>query len=46
MNQWQADPRLGFSPPYRLFSSQNFEFDILLAAVATPLLGMDFLTKF
>jgi hypothetical protein len=28
------------------FSSQNFEFDFLLAVVATPLLGMDFLAKF
>jgi hypothetical protein len=28
------------------FSGQNFEFDFLLAAVATPLLVMDFLAKF
>jgi hypothetical protein len=44
--QWQADSRLWFSPLYHLFSGQNFEFDFLLVAVATTLLGMDFLAKF
>jgi hypothetical protein len=29
-----------------LFSGQIFKFDFLSAAVATPLLGMDFLTEF
>jgi hypothetical protein len=28
------------------FSGHNFEFDFLLAAVATPILGMDFLARF
>jgi len=28
------------------FASQDFEFDFFLAAVATPIIGMDFLTKF
>ncbi len=28
------------------FNSQNFEFDFFLAVVATPIIGMDFLTKF
>ena len=28
------------------FASHNFEFDFLLAAVATPILGMDFLARF
>ncbi len=28
------------------FASQEFEFDFFLAAVATPIIGMDFLTKF
>jgi hypothetical protein len=28
------------------FSGQNFEFDFLLAALATPPLGMDFLNHF
>jgi hypothetical protein len=28
------------------FASQDFEFDFFLAAVATPVIGMDFLTKF
>jgi hypothetical protein len=28
------------------FSGQNFEFDFLLVAISTPLLGMDFLAKF
>jgi hypothetical protein len=28
------------------FAGHNFEFDFLLAAVATPILGMDFLAKF
>jgi hypothetical protein len=46
-SQRQDDPRLGISQPYHLFSGQNFEFDFLLAAVATPsLLGMNFLTTF
>ncbi len=29
-----------------IFASQDFEFDFYLAAVATPINGMDFLTKF
>jgi hypothetical protein len=28
------------------FAGHNFEFDFLLAAVATPILGMDFLARF
>jgi hypothetical protein len=28
------------------FASQDFEFDFFFAAVATPIIGMDFLTKF
>ena len=28
------------------FANQDFEFDFFLAAVATPIIGMDFLTKF
>jgi hypothetical protein len=28
------------------FAGQDFEFDFFLAAVATPIIGMDFLTKF
>jgi hypothetical protein len=28
------------------FASHNFEFDFLLVAVATPILGMDFLARF
>jgi hypothetical protein len=28
------------------FASQDLEFDFFLAAVATPIIGMDFLTKF
>jgi hypothetical protein len=28
------------------FASQDFKFDFFLAAVATPIIGMDFLTKF
>jgi hypothetical protein len=28
------------------FASQDFEFDFFLTAVATPIIGMDFLTKF
>jgi hypothetical protein len=28
------------------FAGHNFEFEFLLAAVATPILGMDFLAKF
>jgi hypothetical protein len=28
------------------FASHNFEFDFFLAAVATPIIGMDFLAKF
>jgi hypothetical protein len=39
-------PAWGFRPRTVCFSGQNFEFDFLLAAVATPLLGMDFLAKF
>jgi hypothetical protein len=29
-----------------LFAGQDFEFDFFLAAVATPIIGMDFLAKF
>jgi hypothetical protein len=36
-------PAWGFR---RCFSGQNFELDFLLAAVATPILGMDFLARF
>jgi hypothetical protein len=44
---WQAKyPDLGILPIFYLFSGPNFKFNFLLAAVATPLLGMDFLTKF
>jgi hypothetical protein len=39
-------PAWGFHRRTVCFSGQNFEFDFLLAAVATPLLGMDFLAKF
>jgi hypothetical protein len=39
-------PAWGFRCRTVCFSGQNFEFDFLLAAVATPLLGMDFLAKF
>jgi hypothetical protein len=39
-------PGLGILPIFYLFSGPNFKFNFLLAAVATPLLGMDFLTKF
>jgi hypothetical protein len=39
-------PAWGFRRHTVCFSSQTFEFDFLLAAVATPLLGMDFLAKF
>ncbi len=28
------------------FAGQDFEFDFFLAAVATPIIGMDFLAKF
>jgi hypothetical protein len=36
-----------FPPGFSVcFSGQNFDFDFLLAAVATPILGMDFLAKF
>jgi hypothetical protein len=36
----------GFRRRTVCFSGQNFEFDFLLAADATPLLGMAFLPKF
>jgi hypothetical protein len=39
-------PAWGFRYRTVCFSGQNFEFDFLLAAIATPLLGMDFLAKF
>jgi hypothetical protein len=39
-------PAWGFRPCTVCFSGQNFKFDFLLVAVATPLLGMDFLAKF
>jgi hypothetical protein len=39
-------PAWGFRLCTVCFSGQNFKFDFFLAAVATPLLGMDFLTKF
>ncbi len=39
-------PISGFRRRTVCFSGQNFEFDFLLAADATPLLGMDFLPKF
>jgi hypothetical protein len=35
-------PAWGFCHRTVCFSGQNFKFDFLLAAVATPLLGMDF----
>jgi hypothetical protein len=35
-------PVWGFRPCTVCFSGQNFKFDFLLVAVATPLLGMDF----
>jgi hypothetical protein len=44
--QREDHPILGFSPFHSLFSGLNFAFDFLLAAVATPLLGMDFLAHF
>jgi hypothetical protein len=39
-------PAWGFRRHTVCFSSQTFEFDFLLVAMATPLLGMDFLAKF
>jgi hypothetical protein len=39
-------PAWGFRRFTVCFSSQNFVFDFLLAAVATPLLGVDFLSHF
>jgi hypothetical protein len=42
----KQNPTWGFRRRTVCFSGQTFEFDFLLAAVATPLLGMDFLTKF
>jgi hypothetical protein len=39
-------PGLGILPIFYLFSGPNFKFNFLSAAEATPLLGMDFLTKF
>jgi hypothetical protein len=39
-------PAWGFRCRTICFSRQTFELDFLLAAVATPLLGMDFLAKF
>ncbi len=38
-------PAWGFRPRTVCFSGQNFKFDFLLAAVPTPLLGMDFCIK-
>jgi hypothetical protein len=38
-------PAWGFRCRTICFSGQNFEFDFLLAAVATPLLGIDFFSK-
>jgi hypothetical protein len=38
-------PTWGFRRRTICFSGQNFEIDFLLAAVATPLLGMDFLAS-
>jgi hypothetical protein len=39
-------PAWGFRCFIICFSGKNFEFNFLLAAIATPLLGMDFLTHF
>ncbi len=39
-------PAWGFRHRIVCFSSQNFEFDFLLAAVATLILCMDFLARF
>jgi hypothetical protein len=39
-------PVWGFRRRTVCFSGQNFVFDFLLAAVATPLLGMNFLARF
>jgi hypothetical protein len=39
-------PAWGFRRFTVCFSGRNFEFNTLLGAVATPLLGMDFLTHF
>jgi hypothetical protein len=39
-------PAWGFRRHTVCFSGQIFDFDFLLAAVATPILGMDFLAKF
>jgi hypothetical protein len=39
-------PTWGFRRRTICFSGQNFEIDFLLATVASPLLGMDFLAKF
>ena len=39
-------PAWGFRRRTACFSGQNFEFNFLLAAVAIPLLGIDFLAKF
>jgi hypothetical protein len=39
-------PAWGFRRRTICFSGQNFEFDFLPEAVATPLLVMDFLAKF
>jgi hypothetical protein len=38
-------PAWGFCHRTIFFSGQNLEFDFLLAAIATPLLGMDFFSK-
>ncbi len=44
--QWQANLAWDLRRRTVCFDGNNFEFDFLLAAVATPILGMDFLAKF
>ena len=39
-------PAWGHHRQTACFASHNFEFDFFLAAVAIPIIGMDFLTKF
>jgi hypothetical protein len=45
-SQWQYYLGWGFHQFYVCFSGHIFEFNFLLAAEATPLLGMDVTTKF